>query len=599
MTVKKRVADIIFDTLADLGVEQAFCVVGGGAMYLDNALGISKRIKTVFNHHEQACAMAAEGYARFHSGKKPAIVCVTTGPGGTNTLTGVMGAYVENIPMIVVAGQCRYDTSIPHSGLPLRTRGIQEFDAISTVVKMTKYAKLVLDPREVRREVQKAYDIAMTGRKGPVWLDVPLDVQSAVVDEEDLLDSLPSPKEIAPDKEAVRQVLDGMSKALRPVVIAGSAIRAAGCMDEFKEFLSRVQVPVVGACARPDVFYHSHPLYCGSEGSVGTRAGNFVLQNADYVLVLGAALSFLETGFVQKNFAPHAHVAMVNIDEYEPQKPGLAVDSFVHSDIGVFLRMTEGFSMKASADWMSYADKIKRRFGLYEGAEGNVPGRVNSYDFWKEYSAQEPEDSLTVLGNNSGVSPRLQNGCMEENQRTFDNVNCGSMGWDLPAAIGVAVASRRATTVVTGDGSVMMNIQELATVVHNKLPVRIVVFSNDGYNGIRQTCKNYFGGFNVGCDSESGISFPSFKGIAEAFGIPYRRCSDNESLQDSISWLNGQKSAAVLEVLQKYDNPPVPRVISRLRADGSSEPAWLHDMYPFIDQDEFRELCSACPQSNG
>lgn len=585
--MKKRVADIIMDTLADCGVEQAFCVVGGGAMYLDNALGISKRIKTVFNHHEQACAMAAEGYARYHSGAKPALVCVTTGPGGTNALTGVMGAYVDNIPMVVIAGQCRYNTSIPESGLPLRTRGVQEFDAVTTVRKMTKYAKLVVDPLSIRREVRKAFNIAMSGRRGPTWLDVPQNVQSAEVEEALLLpDEDPVPAIAAP-AEATGHLLAGLAAARRPVILAGSAIRAAGCSEAFRDFLGRVRVPVVGACVQPDVLYHEHPLYCGSEGTVGTRAGNMVLQNADFVLVLGAALSFIETGFVQENFASNAHVAMVNVDEFEPRKPGLRVDEFLHADLNGFFAAAEGFRCAADGEWMAYAEAAKKQFPLFEGAEGPNDERVNSYDFWKEYARQEPANGLTVLGNNSGVSPRLQNGCQKKGQRTFANVNCGSMGWDVPAAVGVAVAAGRPVTLVTGDGSFMMNLQELATIVHNRLPVKIVVFANDGYNGIRQTCKNYFKGHNVGCDRESGISFPDFRKVAEAFGIAYRCCRTNNEIGESIEWLNGQDSAVFLEVLQKYDNPPVPRVVSRLRPDGSSEPAWLQDMFPFLSKDEF------------
>lgn len=586
--MKKRVADIIFDVLADNGVEQAFCVVGGGAMYLDNALGISTRIKTIFNHHEQACAMAAEGYARYHSGAKPAIVCVTTGPGGTNTLTGVMGAYVDNIPMIVIAGQCRYNTSIPQTGLPLRTRGIQEFDAISTVRKMTKYAKLVIDPREIKREVQKAYDIAMNGRRGPVWLDVPQDVQSAEVEESELLEVEAPLPEIMPAGDKIGEFTRLLSESKRPVILAGSAIRAADCSDTFRHFLERVKVPVVGACVQPDVFYHGHPLYCGSEGTVGTRAGNIVLQSADLVIVVGAALSFIETGFVQKNFAPNAQVVMVNVDEYEPLKPGLHVELFIHAELKMFFMALQSFCYKAPDDWLLRVEKVKRHFDLFEGAEGLdvTTGRVNSYDFWKEYRRQEPSEGLTVLGNNSGVSPRLQNGCAQACQRTFANVNCGSMGWDVPASIGVAVASGRPVTLVTGDGSFMMNLQELATIAHNRLPIRIVVFSNDGYNGIRQTCKNYFGGRNVGCDAESGIGFPDFRKLAEAFGLPYRECSCNAEISGAIEWLNGQSSSAFLLVRQKYDNPPVPRVVSRLRADGTSEPAWLQDMFPFLDDAE-------------
>ena len=581
--MKKRVADIIMDTLADNGVTQAFCVVGGGAMYLDNALGIHPRIKTIFNHHEQACAMAAEGYARYSH--VPALCCVTTGPGGTNTLTGVMGAYVDNIPMIVISGQCRYNTTVAEAGLPLRQRGIQEFNIVDTVKTMTKYAKMVIDPLEIKREVQKAYDIAMSGRRGPVWLDIPQNVQSALVEEDDLLLPEAVPLEISASSECLKKTVEILREAQRPVIMAGSAVRSSGVWKDFLNFLENFKIPVVGACVQPDVLYHEHPLYCGSSGSVGTRAGNFILQNADVLLVLGAALNFAETGFVQENFAPNAHVIMVNVDAAEPLKPGLHVKTFVHSDLKRFFGALKNEKVFAPKTWFDYVHMIYDKFDLFEAAEDDNRERVNSYNFWKIYNQREPENNITILGNNSGVSPRLQNGMNKPGQRTIANINCGSMGYDVPAAIGAARAAERPVVLVTGDGSFMMNLQELQTIVHYQLPVKIVLFANDGYNGIRQTCKNYFGGKLVGCDKESGVSFPSFEKLSEAFGFPYYRCGCNIELADSIEWLLAQPSYALLEVAQKYENPPQPRVVSRLRDDGTSEPACLQDMFPFLDGD--------------
>lgn len=587
--MKKRVADIIMDTLADNGVEQAFCVVGGGSMFLNNALGISKRIKTVFNHHEQACAMAAEGYARYTT-NKPALVCVTTGPGGTNTLTGVMGAYVDNIPMIVVSGQCRYNTTVADTGLPLRYRGVQEFNIVDTVKTMTKYAKMVVDPLGIKREVQKAYDITMNGRQGPVWLDIPQNVQNAVVEEDDLLPVLEKPKTITATKEEIEHVIALLQKAKRPVILAGSAIKTAGVGEAFEDFLTRFKIPVVGACVQPDVLYWNHPLYCGASGTVGTRQGNIVLQNADVLLVLGAALNFNETGFVQENFAPNAHIIMVDVDAAEPKKPGLHVNTFVHSDLGKFFSLLKEKTVNVSDSWLEYATKIKNYFPLFEGVEENNHERCNSYNFWKAYTHKEAADNITILGNNSGISPRLQNGVFDKDQRTLANKNCGSMGYDVPAALGAAVAAKRPVTLVTGDGSFMMNMQELATIAHYKLPVRIVVFANDGYNGIRQTCKNYFNGLNVGCDNDSGISFPNFEKLAETFGFSYHLCLNNAEVESAVDWLFAQNDFALLEVRQKYDNPPIPRVVSRLKADGTSEPAWLQDMFPFMDKNELDNL---------
>ena len=587
--MKKRVADIIMDTLADNGVEQAFCVVGGGSMFLNNALGISKRIKTIFNHHEQACAMAAEGYARYTT-DKPALVCVTSGPGGTNTLTGVMGAYVDSIPMIVVSGQCRYNTSVQDAGVPLRSRGVQEFNIVDTVKTMTKYAKMILDPSEIKREVQKAYDIAMNGRRGPVWLDIPQNVQNAMIEEDELLPALPEPETVSANASAIESVKNLLKQAKRPVVLAGSGLRYSGNFEAFLNFLNDVRVPVVNASAQPDLLYRDHPLFVGAEGLAGQRAGNFALQNADVVLVLGASLTFGETGWVQENFAPNARVVMVNVDEYEPRKPGLHIETFVHADLKDFFVQMRGFSLSAPAGWLDYARNVKEHFDPFEGAGDYDGDRVNPYTFWKTYAGKIGADGITCLGNSSSIGGWLRYGSATKDQRSFVNVNCGSMGDDLTLATGVAAAAKRSVVVETGDGSFMMNMQELATIAHNKLPVKIVVMSNGGYNALRNTFKNYFNGVNAGCDFDSGISFPRFEKIAEAFGFPYRRCAANKDVPSAIDWLLEQDGFAFLEVEQSLDAVKAPCVISRLRADGTSEPAWLQDMSPFIDRTEYEKL---------
>lgn len=587
--MKKRVADIIMDTLADNGVEQAFCVVGGGSMFLNNALGISRRIKTIFNHHEQACAMAAEGYARYMT-NKPALVCVTSGPGGTNTLTGVYGAYVDSIPMIVVSGQCRYNTSVPDAGVPLRSRGVQEFNIVDTVKTMTKYSKMVIDPLEIKREVQKSYDIAMNGRRGPVWLDIPQNVQNTMVEEDDLLPVLPAPETVKAKEEDIEKLYSLLKEAKRPVILAGSGIRYSGNYDAFLSFLSSVKVPVVNAASQPDLLYRNHPLFVGAEGLTGQRAGNFVLQNADVVLVLGASLTFSETGWVQENFASEAHIVMVNIDEYEHRKPGMHVDTFIHADLVNFFEKTKSFKIEPAPEWLEYAEKVKARFDPFEGAAETTDGKVNPYSFWKTYAKKIPEDGLTCLGNSSSIAGWLRYGNSTKTQRTMVNINCGSMGDDITLATGVAAAAERPVLMQTGDGSFMMNLQEMATIAHNKLPVKIVVFSNGGYNALRNTFKNYFNGVNTGCDYDSGISFPNFEKMAAAFAFPYRRCETNEDIENSLDWLLGQTGFAFLEVEQTLDPIKAPCVISRLRPDGTSEPAWLQDMSPFIERDEYKDL---------
>ena len=584
--MKRRVADILFEVLADNGVTQAFCVVGGGAMFLDNALGRSTRVKTLFQHHEQACAMAAEAYARCRG--IPAVCCVTSGPGGTNALTGVMGAYVDSIPLIVVSGQVRYATTVAESGLALRRRGEQEFAIVEAAKTMTKYAVMLSDPLDVRMEVQKAFDAAMHGRRGPVWLDVPLDVQSCMVEEEDLTPPLPDLPMQEGRKSQVLAVLEMLRHAAAPCILAGSGIAAGHLQRAFHSMLEKIRVPVVSAAVVCDVMYRQHPLYFGATGGVGSRGGNLVMQNADVLLVLGCSLGYKQTSFDQQAFAPNARVIMVDVDAEEARKTGLHVDTFVHADLAWFFREVEesGGPLAAPQDWLRYCSRVRERFDVFEGARGLPEERVDAYNFWKEYARQEKEDALTVLGNSSSIIPRLQAGEERPGQHTFANINCGSMGYDLPAGTGVQVSSGRAVTVVTGDGSFMMNMQELQTIVHNRLPVKVVLFSNDGYRGIEQTCRTYFNGCNVGCTPESGISMPDFAAVAGAFGLPYRRCATNAELAEAVAWLNRERGPCLLELLQKYDNPPWPVVKSRLGEDGRPCRVQLHDMAPFLDGEE-------------
>lgn len=586
--MKKRVADIIMETLVENGITDAFCVVGGGAMFLDNAAGINPDMHIIFNHHEQAAAMACEGYARTKD--KMALCLVTSGPGGTNTLTGVMGAYQDSIPMIVISGQVRYATTIAQSGLNLRRRGEQEFDIINSVQNMTKYAKMVIDPLSIKQEVQHAIDIALNGRRGPVWLDIPLDVQSAEVEEDELLPILPKPEIIKCSDRDFDELKELIKSAKSPCILAGSAISSTHSQDKLVKMLTHWQIPTVSAAVACDILYHEHPLYYGSTGGVGTRSGNFVMQNADVLVIMGCSLGFKQTTFVQDAFAPKAKVIMIDVNPDEAIKSGLNICKFIHSDISdIFDRVQNAEAFKAPQKWIEHCNMLKNKFDLYENAIGNPEDRVSSYNFWKEYAMQEAEDSLTVMGNSSSVTPRLSFENIKPNQLTFTNINCGSMGYDIPAAIGSAVASKRDVVLVTGDGSFMMNLQELQTIKFNNLPVKIVLFANDGYRGIVQTCKNYFNGKNVGCTPESGLSMPDFEKIANAFELPYKKCKTNSELKESISWLLKQDSYCILELSQIYDNPPAPVVKPRMTTDGKPQKIRLEDMAPFLDREEFEK----------
>lgn len=588
--MKKRVADVIFDTLAELGIMDCFAVVGGGAMHLDNALAIHERIKTVFNHHEQACAMAAEAYARY-SGKMAA-VCVTSGPGATNAITGVMGAWVDSVPMIVISGNVRYETSVEYSGLDLRYRGLQEFDIIHSIQNMTKYSCYLTNPQRVKYEVEKAVYLAMNGRRGPVWIDVPQDIQNTIVETDDLDSFVATDKTAEIDLSLFCKIVEMLNEAKRPCILMGSGIQCTHSENCFEDMIQKLKIPIVGGAWVGDIFYSENPLYYGLSGNAGSRAGNYILQNSDFILVLANSLSYKQTGYDITSFAPNAKICMVDIDENEYLKNEGKIDIFLKADITAFMKMCVrelDKPIETPCDWLVYCNKIKERFPALEGQITAEPhGRVNKYVFWEKMLELAPQDALFALGNSSVGMAANQVGRKYKGQRMISNYICGSMGFDLPAAIGVAVASKKPVYCVTGDGSIMMNLQELQTIIYNNLPVKIVIMENQGYGAIRQTCKNFFGGLNFGCSPEDGVSCPDFEKITKAFGFEYDVCVTVDELEDKLRKLVDNRGQFVLEIKQQLDDPVLPKLMSKLDEKGKMTSPKLHDMYPFVSEDDMK-----------
>lgn len=589
--MKKRVADIIVETLVEKGVTDCFLVVGGGAMHLDNALALNNDIHKYCNHHEQACTMAAEAYARVSG--RIAAACVTSGPGATNAITGVMGAWQDSIPMIVISGQVRYQISTMATDLPLRYRGIQEFDIAPTVKNMTKYAVMITDPLSVKAEIEKAIDIALEGRRGPVWIDVPLDVQSAMIETEDLYTYSKPEESMVVDKEKIELLFECLRQAKRPCILGGTGVVSANVQAEFTDFIEKLGVPVIGGGWCTDMLYTDHPLYYGLSGDIGPRTGNFIVQNADVILVLGNSLSFRQTGYAEDKFATNAKILWVDVDKNESLKPGMRAELFVNMDLRVFFNYCSTLDTEISVDkkWLEYCAKLKDRFTPYESiTEIDDNARVNSYYFWKIFDKFAPENQIIAMGNSRGNASKIQIGVKKKGQRAITNYLCGSMGYELPAAIGCAVASGKEIMCITGDGSIMMNIQEMQTITQNNLPVKVVVFSNDGYEAIRQTCKNFFGGTYLGCTKDSGISFPDFEQLANAFGFKYDVCNTNGEVEQKLDELFSANERVFLEIKQQIDNPLIPKVMSRMKEDGSFETPALHDMAPFLTKEELNEL---------
>ena len=585
--MKRRIADIIADILLENNITDLFSVVGGGAMFLNDAFGHREGLNVIFNQHEQACSMAAEGYVR--ASGRIAAVCVTTGPGGTNAITGVLGAFQDNYPMLIISGQVRYPTTADSTGLPLRFMGEQEHNIVDTVRPLTKYAVMVKDPKQVRYEVEKAIYVATHGRRGPCWVDVPLDIQSAMVDPEELSSYKPEGSFSDWDKE---KFLEEIKKAKRPVILTGSAIRSSGCVEEFRELALRLGIPVLAAIYNADLLSWDHPYYYGNFGVNGGRAGNFIVQNADLVIGMGCRMAFRQIGFNYEAFSPNSRRMVIDVDCNELKKPTLRIDIPFCADIVEVIRSLQDVPQGFFADtcgWLDYCNSLRSKFPVYL-EKFDHSDAVNPYFFVRELQKILPDDGVIVLGNSSIAGHVLQMGIVSPRQRIINNMNCGSMGYDLPAAIGAAQALNREVTLITGDGSIMLNLQELMTVKHYQLPVKIFICNNGGYRAIVRTQKNMFGGRYTGCTAETGVEMPDFSKVAAAFELPFFRIENHAELPDGLKKVYQVKGFAVCEIFQDWDQMIEPRIMSRKLDDGTLVSPVIDDLYPFLDRNEYQEM---------
>ena len=582
--MEKRVCDIIADILVENDINDVFSVVGGGAMFLNDAFGFHDGLRVLYNQHEQACSMAAEGYVR--ASGKMAAVCVTTGPGGTNTLTGVLGAYQDNYPMIVISGQVRYETCVDSTGLDLRFMGEQEHRIVETVKPLTKYAVMVKNPEDIRYEVEKALFIANSGRKGPCWVDVPLNIQGTFIEKDTLRTFIPDEDKTEWDPSIF---IEELSKAQRPVILAGSALRSTGCVERFRLLTSKLKIPVLAATYNADLFPWDHRYYLGNFGVIGGRAGNFIVQNADLVIGFGCRMAFRQIGFNYTAFSPDSKKMIIDIDPDELKKPTLNIDIPINEDIVDVIETLEDFEFTGYEDkngWLEFCDMLKDRFPIYLDKFGESEC-VNPYYFIRELKKVIEKDAMIVLGNSSIAGHVLQMGIDYPEQRIINNMNCGSMGYDLPAVIGAVKAVDKEITLITGDGSIMMNLQELMTVVHNKLPLKIFICNNGGYRAIVRTQSNMFGGRFTGCSPQSGVGMPDFEKIAAAFGIPYQCIDKHENLKDELEKFYLTEGFAICEIIQDFDQIIEPRTMSRKLEDGTLVSPIIDDLYPLLQAEEY------------
>ena len=591
----QRVADFIADRLVAAGIRHVFMVTGGGAMHLNDALGNCPGLVPVFCHHEQAAAMAAEAYYRVTG--RLAAVNVTTGPGAINAINGVFGAYVDSMPMVVISGQVKRETLVQSTGLPLRQLGDQEADVLGMVRGVTKYSVLIDDPASIRYHLERALHLATFRRPGPVWLDVPVDVQATPIDPaalkpyDPLEDFLPFRTSNLPGQ--VEDVVARLGRAARPVIYAGTGIRLSGQYDRFLALADRLGLPVVTAWNSNDLLPDDHPAYAGRPGSLGNRAGNFTVQNADLVLVLGCRLNIRLVSYNWKNFAKNAHRIMVDVDAAELDKPTLSIDQKIHADLAEFLPLLDAATaawQPRHADWLAWCRERVKRYPVVLPEYWSKPEPVNPYCFMQRLFEQLADNDVIACGDGTACVTAFQAAIVKKGQRLFHNSGCASMGYDLPAAIGVAIAKPELARVVclAGDGSIMMNLQELQTIVGSKLPVKVFVLNNSGYHSIRQTQSSFFAGRIVGCGTDSGLSFPDFGRLAAAFDMPFERCSRHDNLQVAIARTLAHAGAAMCEVVLDLSQPFAPKLSSRKLEDGSMVTSSLEDMAPFLSREELQ-----------
>lgn len=588
-----RVCDVIAQYIYQAGIKDVFMVSGGGLMYLTDGLACNRDLNVICCHHEQAVSMAAAAYAKYNG-----FGCgyVTTGCGGTNAITGVLHAWQDNTPCIFISGQCKRKETIRNQELPLRQLGVQEADIIKIVESITKYAVMVNEPSEIIYHLEKAEYLAKSGRPGPVWLDIPMDVQSAQVEPERLphFDKKElyhhRKEEITP--EELSYLAKKLEQAKRPVIIAGQGIRLAGAVEQFYQFVHKYEIPVVCSRLGRDILPTEDEFSIGCIGNKGVRAANFAVQNADFVLALGSRLSVSSTGQEYSYFAREAEVVVVDIDEYEHLKNTVRIDRIINGDIKNLFG-NEAFApakKEKRQEWLETCRKWKAKYPACLEEYYHYTDGIDLYVFMNELSKCLKEDSVIVSDAGSAVYvPAQAIKTTSRNQRYITSGAQAEMGFTVPGAIGVCVARGKKEVIgITGDGSLQMNIQELQTIAGNHLPVKLFVWNNGGYLSIRATQKKFFEGRFIGTDETCGVTLPDLEKISEAYGIRYQRIEKAGQLEERIRRVLQEEEAVICEIMCRWDQVIQPTVSSKTTAEGRLVSSPIEDMFPFLEREEFK-----------
>lgn len=581
-----KLSDFVFKYLHDYGIKDAFMLSGGGCMHLCDSIGKSK-INYICCLHEQAVAISALAYAQYNNDLGVALV--TTGPGGTNAVTGVAGAWAESVPLLVISGQVKTADIAGESGI--RMLGFQEVPIVDIVKPITKYAVTVMEANEIKYHLEKAIYEAKTGRRGPVWLDIPLDIQMAIVDETSLKGFVPQNNNKNLDENVMDKIIEMITKAQRPTIIAGCGIRLAGAVDEFNAMVDMLNIPVMTTWKAADIIPFDHPMFFGRPGTAGQRPANFIQQNCDLLISIGARLDFGQIGYDHTTFAREAKKIVVDVDGKELKKFKFGVDVALEADAGELIKaiLRRNVSKKDIGAWIECCVSWKNKYPIVLPEHREKQEYVSMYALSEELSNQMTADDIFVPGSSGMCSDvPMQVIDFKKGQRSLNSPGLGAMGYGVPSTIGACVASGRNRTICTnGDGGFQMNIQELETIKRLNLPIKFFVFNNDGYGSIKITQRNYFNGDYVGSNPESGVTLPNSVKIANAYGIKAFRLQDSNQIKQVVKEVLTCEGPAICEVIVDPMEVTMYKASNHIKPDGKAVARPLEDLAPFLPREEF------------
>lgn len=596
-----RVADYLMSRLADIGIDHVFLLPGGGAMHLNDGLACEPRITAVPCHHEQACGIAAEAWGRVAG--KFGVAMVTTGPGATNVITPVAGAWIESVPMLVISGQVKRTDLLQDR--PLRQGGVQEVDIVPMVRSITKYAATIQDPATIRYHLERALHEMQDGRSGPVWLDIPLDVQAAQIDPAELAGYTPEAKALPDLGGSMQRTLELIAAAERPLILAGHGVRLAGAADRFLSLAESLDIPVVTTWNALDLIPWAHPLCVGRPGVVALRAANFAVQNCDLLISIGSRLDNIITAYNPRGFARAARKIVVDVDPQEIAKLDMDIDLPLAVDAGTFIDAlaanTRSLRLPGRPTWRRRCADWKQRYAVGEGKLFSTEGPISHYHFVSALSDAAPPDTLVSTGSSGlGVEAFYTVFRNKPGQRVFLTSGLGAMGYGLPAAIGACLADgRRPMITVESDGSLQLNLQELATLKAQNLPICLVIMNNGGYCSIRNTQRNYFQERYLGIDPASGLWLPDLEKIAAVYDLPFLRIADAANMDAVLSEALALPRPCLIDVRLMENETLAPKSAAVPQPDGSMISMPLEDMSPLLPlrQLENEMLIPLLPQS--